>query len=85
MKNEDGCTKNLTEVIKEHFRSDIIVAEIGVYLGENAPVLLRDVPNIKKMLLINPYKPCEDWISNTVDIWAIEREGLCQLQLWLNV
>lgn len=64
--------KTFTDVIKKHFKSDIIVAEIGVYLGENAQVLLRDIPNIRKLLLIDPYEPCEGWISDTVDEWAIE-------------
>lgn len=64
--------KNLPEVIKEHFGQDIVIAEIGVYLGENAQVLLRDVPNIKKMFLVDPYEPVEGWIDNTIDEWAVE-------------
>lgn len=44
------------QFIKDSGCKDLVGCEIGVYLGENAKVILRNLP-IRKLYLIDPYEP----------------------------
>ena len=45
-----------TEFVKKYFGDkEIVCIEIGTFEGDNAINLLRKVPNIKKLYLIDPY------------------------------
>lgn len=43
------------EYVRDNLGKDLIVAEIGVWHGDNAEELLRDLP-IKRLVLVDPYK-----------------------------
>lgn len=45
-----------TEFVKKYFKNkEIICVEIGTFEGDNALNLLENVPNVKKMYLIDPW------------------------------
>ncbi len=49
------------EFVKVRFKGEIVGAEVGVKLGENAVDMLTNMPNLSLLYLIDPYLPYVDW------------------------
>ena len=57
--------RTIIKTVKQRFKeTDIIGAEIGVFEGTNAKNMLDELPNLKKLYLIDPYEQYEDWSTD---------------------
>ena len=45
-------------------RKEITIAEIGVYKGDNAIMMLNSTDNIKKLYLVDPFPPNHQWFTD---------------------
>jgi hypothetical protein len=51
--------RNSIKIAKEHFKKDIVAVEIGVYKGENALNILKNL-KVEKLYLIDPFELYDD-------------------------